>query len=107
MIEREAQERVRRYAATGRARWRERRAAGPGRGLVLPPTLAAGLPEDSPVIREEIFGPLLAVTRVRDVDEACDVVDSLPVRAHGRPLLAQPGDGRARAPRGCRSATST
>ena len=33
---------------------------------------------DSPVLHEEIFGPLLAVERVRDVEEACDRVDASP-----------------------------
>ena len=56
-----------------------RRTAGSRR-----PTLAADLPADSPVLNEEIFGPLLAVERVRDVEAACDRVDALPVRAHRR-----------------------
>ena len=90
VIEREAQERV---AAT--PRWPSRAAqveSVPGRGLVLRPTLVADLPDDSPVLSEEIFGPLLALTRVKSVDEACDIVDALAVRPHGRPLLAQPRD---------------
>ncbi len=43
----------------------------------------ADLPDDSPVLNEEIFGPLLAVSRVRDVDEACDIVDALPFALTG------------------------
>ena len=39
---------------------------------------ATELPPDSPVLQEEIFGPLLAVERVRDVEEACDRVDASP-----------------------------
>jgi RHH-type proline utilization regulon transcriptional repressor/proline dehydrogenase/delta 1-pyrroline-5-carboxylate dehydrogenase len=46
-------------------------------GWFATPTLAADLPDDSPVLGEEIFGPLLAVQRVRDIEAACDVVDSL------------------------------
>ena len=46
-------------------------------GWFTAPTLVADLPSDSPVLADEIFGPLLAVQRVRDVDAACDVVDSL------------------------------
>ena len=49
----------------------------------MPPTVVVGLPEDSPVNREEIFGPLLSVTAVRDVDAACDIVDSLPFALTG------------------------
>ena len=43
----------------------------------------ADLPDDSPVLSDEIFGPLLAVSRVRDVDEACDIVDALPFALTG------------------------
>jgi RHH-type proline utilization regulon transcriptional repressor/proline dehydrogenase/delta 1-pyrroline-5-carboxylate dehydrogenase len=35
------------------------------------------------VLSEEIFGPLLAVERVRDVEHACDVVDRLPFALTG------------------------
>ena len=42
------------------------------------PTLATELPGDSPVLNEEIFGPLLAVERVKSVEEACDRVDASP-----------------------------
>jgi RHH-type proline utilization regulon transcriptional repressor/proline dehydrogenase/delta 1-pyrroline-5-carboxylate dehydrogenase len=80
VIEREAQERVARYAAeaerTGRIA--ARAAEVPDGGWFATPTLATDLPEDSPVLGEEIFGPLLAVERVRDVDEACDRVDASP-----------------------------
>jgi RHH-type proline utilization regulon transcriptional repressor/proline dehydrogenase/delta 1-pyrroline-5-carboxylate dehydrogenase len=39
---------------------------------------ASGLPADSPVLRDEIFGPLLTVERVRDLDEAAERVGALP-----------------------------
>jgi RHH-type transcriptional regulator, proline utilization regulon repressor / proline dehydrogenase / delta 1-pyrroline-5-carboxylate dehydrogenase len=45
--------------------------------------VACELPDDSPVLREEIFGPLLAVSRVGSMEEACDVVDSLPFALTG------------------------
>ena len=48
------------------------------RGWFAAPTLAADLPADSPVLQEEIFGPLLAVERVRSIEEACDRVDASP-----------------------------
>jgi RHH-type proline utilization regulon transcriptional repressor/proline dehydrogenase/delta 1-pyrroline-5-carboxylate dehydrogenase len=75
VIEREAQERVRRYAAM--AEPVARAGSVPDEGWFCAPTLVADLPHDSPVLSDEIFGPLLAVTRVRDVDEACDIIDSL------------------------------
>ena len=99
VIEQEAQERVARYAAEARARRAgspPRRREVPDRGWFATPTLAADLPADSPVLNEEIFGPLLAVERVRDVEDACDRVDALAVRAHRRPVRAQPGHRRLR-----------
>jgi RHH-type transcriptional regulator, proline utilization regulon repressor / proline dehydrogenase / delta 1-pyrroline-5-carboxylate dehydrogenase len=58
-------------------------AEAPSPGHFCPPTLAAGLPEDSPVNRDEIFGPLLSLTTVRDLGEAIDIVDSLPFALTG------------------------
>ena len=85
MIEREAQERVARYAAeaerTGRIAARARDV--PDGGWFATPTVAAELPAGSPVLTEEIFGPLLAVERVRDVDDACDRVDASPYALTG------------------------
>ena len=80
VIEQEAQERVARYAAeaekTGRIAAQARDV--PDGGWFATPTLAADLPDDSPVIHEEIFGPLLAVERVASVEAACDVLDRSP-----------------------------
>jgi RHH-type proline utilization regulon transcriptional repressor/proline dehydrogenase/delta 1-pyrroline-5-carboxylate dehydrogenase len=85
VIEREARDRVEDYA---RAAGEEGRLAGeaavaPDEGWFCPPRLASELPDDSPVLREEIFGPLLAVSRVGSVEAACDVVDSLPFALTG------------------------
>jgi RHH-type proline utilization regulon transcriptional repressor/proline dehydrogenase/delta 1-pyrroline-5-carboxylate dehydrogenase len=77
VIEREAQERVERYAAMGEVLARSERPL-PAEGWFCAPALVADLPDDSPVLSDEVFGPLLAVTRVREVDEACDIVDALP-----------------------------
>jgi RHH-type transcriptional regulator, proline utilization regulon repressor / proline dehydrogenase / delta 1-pyrroline-5-carboxylate dehydrogenase len=55
----------------------------PAEGWFVPPSLVVGLPEESPVNREEIFGPLVSVTRVRDIDEAMNIVDSLPFALTG------------------------
>jgi RHH-type transcriptional regulator, proline utilization regulon repressor / proline dehydrogenase / delta 1-pyrroline-5-carboxylate dehydrogenase len=106
VIEREAQERVLRYrelageavvasaevpapgapaSAAGGSPPGAAAPAGGGStaGYFCPPTLVAGLPEDSPVNREEIFGPLLSVTAVRDLDHAIEIVDSLPFALTG------------------------
>jgi RHH-type transcriptional regulator, proline utilization regulon repressor / proline dehydrogenase / delta 1-pyrroline-5-carboxylate dehydrogenase len=85
VIEQEAQERVRRY--TELAERDGRLAAGaapvPEDGWFCPPAIAVGLAEQSPVNREEIFGPLLSVTSVSGVEEACDIVDGLPFALTG------------------------
>jgi predicted delta-1-pyrroline-5-carboxylate dehydrogenase group 2 len=79
VIEEAAQERVRGYADLAAEQGTIVAAAEPpsGDGWFCAATVAADLPEGSPVLEEEIFGPLLAVQRVRDVDHACDVVDGL------------------------------
>jgi RHH-type proline utilization regulon transcriptional repressor/proline dehydrogenase/delta 1-pyrroline-5-carboxylate dehydrogenase len=55
----------------------------PDTGWFCAPTVAAELPPDQPVLHEEIFGPLLAVEAVRDVEDACDRVDELPFALTG------------------------
>ena len=80
VIERDAQERVARYRAQAEQTGRLAAVAAdvPADGWFAPPTVAAELPPDSPILHEEIFGPLLAVERVRDVADACDRVDASP-----------------------------
>jgi RHH-type transcriptional regulator, proline utilization regulon repressor / proline dehydrogenase / delta 1-pyrroline-5-carboxylate dehydrogenase len=79
VIERAAQERVNRYADVAArdgtiVATAERPA---GAGWFCPATVTTDLPDGSPVLEDEIFGPLLAVQRVRDVEQACDIVDGL------------------------------
>jgi RHH-type transcriptional regulator, proline utilization regulon repressor / proline dehydrogenase / delta 1-pyrroline-5-carboxylate dehydrogenase len=80
LIEREAQERVEAYAA--QADGAGRTVAGtrevPGKGWYCPPRVVADVDPAAPVLREEVFGPLLTVERVASVDEAFAVVESLP-----------------------------
>jgi RHH-type proline utilization regulon transcriptional repressor/proline dehydrogenase/delta 1-pyrroline-5-carboxylate dehydrogenase len=85
VIEQEAQERVARYAteAEREGRIAARAREVPDGGWFARPALAADLPQDSSVLSDEIFGPLLAVERVRDVDEACDRVDDSPFALTG------------------------
>jgi RHH-type proline utilization regulon transcriptional repressor/proline dehydrogenase/delta 1-pyrroline-5-carboxylate dehydrogenase len=80
VIEQEAQERVARYAAEAEKGGRIAAQARdvPDGGWFATPTLAAELPADSPVLNEEIFGPLLAVERVQSVEAACDALDGSP-----------------------------
>jgi RHH-type transcriptional regulator, proline utilization regulon repressor / proline dehydrogenase / delta 1-pyrroline-5-carboxylate dehydrogenase len=86
VIERDAQERVERYRALGAEKGRvvaERREGAAGHGWFVPPTVVADLPADSPVLHEEIFGPVLAIERVASVDAAMDRVDELPFALTG------------------------
>jgi RHH-type proline utilization regulon transcriptional repressor/proline dehydrogenase/delta 1-pyrroline-5-carboxylate dehydrogenase len=79
VIERSAQDRVQRYAqlAADGGRVVARVDGVPDRGWFCPPTLATDLPPESAVLREEIFGPMLTIEAVRDVEAACDRVDAL------------------------------
>ena len=85
VIDDEAQERVRRYLEiAGRdGRIAAAREQIPADGHFCPPTLATDLPPDSPVLREEIFGPVLAVERFESIDAACDAVEASPLALTG------------------------
>jgi RHH-type transcriptional regulator, proline utilization regulon repressor / proline dehydrogenase / delta 1-pyrroline-5-carboxylate dehydrogenase len=85
VIERAAQARVNRYAtlAGEQGHAAVRSEPVPERGWFCPPTVATDLPAGSPVLEEEIFGPLLAIERVRDVAHACEIVDALPYALTG------------------------
>jgi RHH-type proline utilization regulon transcriptional repressor/proline dehydrogenase/delta 1-pyrroline-5-carboxylate dehydrogenase len=76
LIEERARDRVEMYVEIGR---REGKVAAqkevPVEGFYVAPTVFAGLPADSRILREEIFGPLLAVVRVKDLDEALAVAN--------------------------------
>ena len=86
VIERDAQERVAALhrarpsapAASPRAPPRSRRAAGSPR-----PRSSPTCPPTRPCSHEEIFGPLLAVERVKSVEDACDRVDASPFALTG------------------------
>ena len=85
LIECAAQERVRRYTDQAAAEGEivARGGEPPDEGWYCRPALATGLPGDSAVLREEVFGPLLTCEPVTDVAAACDVVDSLPYAMTG------------------------
>ncbi len=110
VIEREAQQRVNRYAelaAQRGARGGARRRRSLRNGWFCAPTLVADLPPDSAVIRDEIFGPLLAVERVQEHRGGLRGARALAVRAHRRPLLPQSATPWTRWRAARRWATST
>ncbi len=86
VIEESARDRVQRYTAMAQASGRVVSLAGaaiPDAGWFCAPVIAAELPHDSPLLVDEIFGPVLAVERVRNVDAACDRIDELPFALTG------------------------
>ncbi len=46
-----------------------------GRGYFYEPTVLVDVPSDSPAYREEVFGPVASVFRVRDADEAVEIAN--------------------------------
>jgi len=76
VIDGDAQQRILRYIEQGR---REARLAwqaklppelGASGGYYVPPTVFVGCQPDHVIVREEIFGPVLAILRAQDLDEA-------------------------------------
>jgi len=80
VIEQESQERVEAYARQCAERGtivaRAEDGVSPS-GWFVAPTAAARLDPDTPVLHEEVFGPLLTIEAVRDVDDALDRIDQL------------------------------
>jgi RHH-type proline utilization regulon transcriptional repressor/proline dehydrogenase/delta 1-pyrroline-5-carboxylate dehydrogenase len=80
VIDAAAQMRVRRY--TGQAAKAATRVASAsdglpaGEGFYVAPTLLVGLPDDHPVIQDEIFGPVLALQTVASIEDAIAAVDA-------------------------------
>ena len=75
-----AQQRIERYIASATPL-----AQGETRddGFYVPPTIFAGLPADSPVIEQEIFGPVLSLETVTGIEHACELVDQSPFALTG------------------------
>lgn len=46
--------------------------------LYIAPTILVDVPEDAPVMRDEIFGPILPVLKVRSIDEAVKRINARP-----------------------------
>ncbi len=96
VIERGAQERVARYVEIAREQGRVvvQGDPVPAEGWFCPPTVAVDLDPGSKVLCEEIFGPLLAIERVSDVQAACDIVDELPFALTGGLFARDPATVR-------------
>ncbi len=46
-----------------------------GRGSFYPPTVLTNIPKNSPAYREELFGPVASIFRVKNIDEAIQVAN--------------------------------
>ena len=46
-----------------------------GAGFFYEPTVLVDVPKDAPAFREEVFGPVAAILRVRDAEEAVDLAN--------------------------------
>jgi RHH-type proline utilization regulon transcriptional repressor/proline dehydrogenase/delta 1-pyrroline-5-carboxylate dehydrogenase len=81
LIDTESVERLERYADIARSEGRihyqmELPAELRKKGHFYPPTIVTGLPAESRVLTEEIFGPLLAVVRAGSFDDALAIANS-------------------------------
>jgi RHH-type proline utilization regulon transcriptional repressor/proline dehydrogenase/delta 1-pyrroline-5-carboxylate dehydrogenase len=85
VIDDEAQSRVLEYIEIAKrdGRIAAQRETTPAEGYFCPPTLATDLPPDSPVLRDEIFGPVLTVERFKSVEAAADAVEASPFALTG------------------------
>jgi alpha-ketoglutaric semialdehyde dehydrogenase len=50
----------------------------PGKGWFVEPTVFADVTEEMTIAREEIFGPVLAVMRAKDFDDAMRIANNIP-----------------------------
>jgi succinate-semialdehyde dehydrogenase/glutarate-semialdehyde dehydrogenase len=49
-----------------------------GPGYFYAPTVLANIPKDSPAYREELFGPVACIFRVKNIDEAIQIANDIP-----------------------------
>jgi RHH-type proline utilization regulon transcriptional repressor/proline dehydrogenase/delta 1-pyrroline-5-carboxylate dehydrogenase len=79
VIDEESREKVRRYIELGRQEGREVLAVDVGdlaeHGYYVGPHIFADVPPEARLAQEEIFGPVLAVIRAKDLDEAIRIAN--------------------------------
>nr|MBA3300782.1 aldehyde dehydrogenase family protein [Thermoleophilaceae bacterium] len=63
----------------------------PQEGWFCAPVVAADLPPDSRLLHEEVFGPLLAIERVKSIDDALERVEASPFALTGGLFSRSPG----------------
>ena len=65
--------------------------SGPGGGYFIPPTIIADVEPCARIFREEIFGPVLAVTKARDFEHALDLANDSQYGLTGAVFSNTPG----------------
>ncbi len=87
LIDADARDRVLAYAKVAAREGRVILAAGPGplaaRGHYVGPLIVADVAAGARVAQEEIFGPILAVIRAADLDDALQIADATPYALTG------------------------
>jgi 1-pyrroline-5-carboxylate dehydrogenase len=63
------------YIETGKSEGRLITGGEGAQGNFIPPTVFADVPRDATLFREEIFGPVLAVTKAKDFEEAIELAN--------------------------------
>lgn len=78
VINRGAQESILRYIEVGSREGQLLAGgkAGSGEGFTVEPTIIAGVAPDAVIAQEEIFGPVLAVIRARDFEQALEIANN-------------------------------
>lgn len=79
VIDDDAADKVRRYIEIGRGEGTELFAGDvspfDGKGSYVPPAVFEGIDPDARLAQEEVFGPVLAVIRARDFDQALEIAN--------------------------------
>lgn len=63
-----------------------------GNGYFVPPTIFGDVPGDSRLAQEEIFGPVIALIRAKDLDQALDIANSTEYALTGGIFSRSPGN---------------
>ena len=90
-----AKESILKYIETGKKEGRLITGGEPaeGDGYFIKPTVIADVDSKARIFQEEIFGPVLAVTKARDFDHALAARQRFRIRPDGRCLHKQSGKG--------------
>jgi len=78
VIDENAYKNILRYIETGKTEGKLIAGGGslPGNGYFLQPTVFEGIQPDAVISQEEIFGPVLAIIRAKDFDDALDIANN-------------------------------